>query len=128
MTRRRSCALAEGLWGPSTDLSQSSPLQSLLPSRMSLLKTLLTAAALGATAYIRGLGKKVSDAGAVPAKSGTKPAKQTKVAAADIASAQEQLDRLQWVVPALTGALVAVSSYAGEQQRLSKVAKGLASR
>jgi hypothetical protein len=95
---------------------------------MSGLKTLLTAAALGATAYSRALGKKVSDAGAVPAKSGTKPAKRTKLVAADVAAAQEQLDRLQWVIPALTGALVALSSYAGEQQRPSEVAKGLASR
>jgi hypothetical protein len=95
---------------------------------MSALKTLLTAAALGATAYSRVLGKKLSDAGAVPSKSGTKPAKRTKLAAADVAAAQEQLDRLQWVIPALTGALVAVSSYAGEQQRPGEVAKGLASR
>jgi hypothetical protein len=95
---------------------------------MSILKTLLTAGALGVTAYSRMLGKKVSDAGAVPSKSGTKPAKRTKVLAADVAAAQEQLDRLQWVIPALTGALVAVSSYAGEQQRPSEVAQGVASR
>jgi hypothetical protein len=43
---------------------------------------------------------------------------------ADVAAAQEQLDTLQWVIPALTGALVVVSSYAGEQQRPSEVAKG----
>jgi hypothetical protein len=30
------------------------------------------------------------------------------------------------VVPALTGALVAVGSYAGEQQRPAEVARGLA--
>jgi hypothetical protein len=42
-----------------------------------------------------------------------------------VAAAQEQLDTLQWVIPALTGALVAVSSYAGEQQRPSEVAKGI---
>lgn len=95
---------------------------------MSVLKTLLTGSALAATAYSRALGKKVSAARAVPAKSGTKPAKRTKLAAADVASAQEQLDLLQWVVPALTGALVAVSSYAGEQQRPSEVAKGVSSR
>jgi hypothetical protein len=88
---------------------------------MSGLKTALTAAALGATAYSRVLGIRVSAGGAVPAKSGTKPSKRTK---ADIAQAQEQLDRLQWVIPALTGALVAVSSYAGEQQRPSEVLKG----
>jgi hypothetical protein len=89
---------------------------------MATLKTLLTAAALGATAYSRILGQKVSAAGAVPSKRGTKPSKRTKLAQADVAAAQE----LQWVIPALTGALVAISSYAGEQQRPSEVAKGLA--
>ena len=95
---------------------------------MSTLKTLLTAAALGATAYSRVLGQRVSAAGAVPSKSGTRPSKRTKVAQADVAAAQEQLDRLQWVIPALTGALVAISSYAGEQQRPGEVAKGLSGR
>jgi hypothetical protein len=93
---------------------------------MSALKTLLTVAALGATAYSRILGQKVSAAGSVPSKSGTKPSKRTKATKADVAAAQEQLDRLQWVIPALTGALVAVSSYAGEQQRPSEVAAGIA--
>ena len=92
---------------------------------MSTVKTLLTVAALGSTAYSRVLGQKVSSAGAVPSKSGTKPSKLTKAARADVAAAQEQLDTLQWVIPALTGALVAVSSYAGEQQRFSEVVKGL---
>jgi hypothetical protein len=32
------------------------------------------------------------------------------------------------VIPALTGALVVVSSYAGEQQRPSEVARGIATR
>jgi hypothetical protein len=92
---------------------------------MSVLKTALTAAALGVTAYSRALGQVVSGAGAVPARSGTKPAKRTK---AEVAAAQDRLDQLQWVVPALTGALVAVSSYAGEQQRPSEVARGVAQR
>lgn len=93
---------------------------------MSALKTLLTAAALGATAYSRVLGQRVSSAGAVPSKRGTKASKRTKLAQPDVAAAQDQLDTLQWVIPALTGALVALSSYAGEQQRPSEVAAGLA--
>jgi hypothetical protein len=95
---------------------------------MSTLKTLLTAAALGATAYSRVLGQRVSSAGAVPSKRGTKASKRTKLAQSDVAAAQDQLDTLQWVIPALTGALVALSSYAGEQQRPSEVAAGLSSR
>jgi len=92
---------------------------------MSTLKTLLTAAALGATAYSRVLGQRVS-AASPPSKRGTKPSRRTKALAPDVAAAQQQLDTLQWVIPALTGALVAVSSYAGEQQRPSEVAQGLA--
>ena len=96
---------------------------------MSALKTLVTAAALGATAYSRSLGIVVngpgSGAGNPSSRSGTKPTKRTK---AEIAAAQEQLDTLQWVIPALTGTLVAISSYAGEQQRPSEVVRGLAQR
>ena len=92
---------------------------------MSAAKTLLTAAALGVTAYSRALGKKVDSAGNPSARSGTKPTKLTK---AEVAQAMAQLDQLQWAVPALTGALVVVSSYAGEQQRASEVIKGVAAK
>ena len=92
---------------------------------MVLGKTALTAAALGATAYSRVLGRKVSQQTSVPALSGTEPASATP---RDVANAQRQLSALQWVIPALTGALVVVSSLAGEQQRATEVHKGLASR
>ena len=96
---------------------------------MSAVKTLVTAAALGATAYSRSLGIIVNGggggAGNPSARSGTKPTKRTK---AEIAAAQEQLDALQWIIPALTGTLVAISSYAGEQQRASEVLTGVAGR
>ena len=92
---------------------------------MAMLKTALTAAALGVTGYSRVLGKKVSEYSDVPAISGTEPAAITPP---DVAAAQKKLAILQWAVPALTGALVIVSSFAGEQQRASEVNKGLASR
>jgi len=92
---------------------------------MVVVKTALTAAALGATAYSRVLGRRVSEQTAVPAESGTTPSTITPEPAA---SAQRQLAVLQWVIPALTGAVVVVSSYAGEQQRASEVKKGLLSR
>jgi hypothetical protein len=90
--------------------------------QMSALKTALTAAALGVTAYSRVLGKIVSQGGATPSKKATKPSKRAR---GEVAAAQARLDRLQWVVPALTGALVVVSSYAGEQQRPSEVLRGI---
>jgi hypothetical protein len=92
---------------------------------MALAKTALTVAALGATGYSRVLGRKVSEKTDVPAASGTEPAPTTP---ADVAAAQKQLATLQWVVPALTGALVAVSAFAGEQQRYTEVKKGIAQR
>src|SRR5437763_6396944 len=88
---------------------------------MALTKTALTAAALGLTAYSRVLGRTVSEATDVPAESGTSP---TVTTPKKVANAQRQLAVLQWAVPALTGALVVVSSYAGEQQRPSEAKKG----
>ena len=92
---------------------------------MVLAKTALTAAALGATAYSRVLGKKVSQQTDVPAESGTEPAATTPP---EVAAAQRQLAMLQWAVPAITGALVVLSAFAGEQQRASEVQVGLARR
>ena len=88
---------------------------------MSLAKTALTAAAMGATAYSRLLGRKLAQAGDVPAEDGTTPAASTPP---DLAATQRKLKLMQWVVPATTGALLAVTSYAGEQQRASEVVKG----
>ena len=92
---------------------------------MALAKTALTAAALGVTAYSRMLGRKVSDETRMPVRSGTEPETGTPPA---VANAQKQLAALQWAVPALTGALVVVSSYAGEQQRASEVRRGVRQR
>jgi hypothetical protein len=92
---------------------------------MALAKTALTAAALGVTAYSRVLGKKVSEHHDVPVQDATTPSLATPD---DTAKAQSQLRVLQWVVPALTGTLVVVSSLAGEQQRAAEVSKGIFSR
>jgi hypothetical protein len=92
---------------------------------MALAKTALTAAALGITAYSRVLGRKVSEQTAVPAESGTEPAPSTPP---EVAAAQQQLRMLQWAVPAVTGALVVISAFAGEQERASEVHKGFAKR
>jgi len=92
---------------------------------MSLVKTGLTIAALGVTAYSRVLGKKVSQHSEVPVQDGTTPSEQTPD---DVAAAQKQLKALQWAVPTLTGALVVISSFAGEQQRSTPVLAGLRKR
>lgn len=89
-------------------------------------KTGLTIAALAATAYSRMLGRKVAERPDVPVESGTEPsAAETPD---EIAGAQRQLAVLQWAVPVLTGALVVVSAFAGEQQRASEAPKGMLGR
>ena len=92
---------------------------------MALAKTGLTVAALAVTGYSRLLGRKVADDTSVPALAGTEPAASTPN---DVAKAQKQLAALQWAVPALTGALIVISSLAGEQQRASEVKKGILAR
>jgi len=92
---------------------------------MALAKTALTAAALGVTAYARVLGRRVDEETRMPARSGTEPEAGTPPA---VAQAQRQLRALQWAVPALTGALVVVSSYAGEQERASEQKRGILAR
>jgi hypothetical protein len=92
---------------------------------MAVAKTALTAAALGVTAYSRMLGRTVASEIDMPAKSGTEAESGTPPHVAD---AQRKLAALQWAVPALTGALVMVSSFAGEQQRAMEQHKGVLSR
>jgi len=92
---------------------------------MTVVKTVVTGAALGVTAYSRFLGRKVSARTDVPVVSATEPDQNTPQ---DVAAAQRQLQVLQWAVPALTGALVVLSSLAGEQQRPSEVGRGLRRR
>lgn len=92
---------------------------------MSATKTALTVAACGASAYGGLLGKKISDAGDVPVEDGTNPSNTTP---ADTAQALRQQQLLQWVIPALTGALIVVSAAMGEQQRPGNVLSGVVSR
>jgi hypothetical protein len=45
-----------------------------------------------------------------------------------VAKAQRQLKVLQWVIPALTGAVLVVNARMGEQQRPAQVTGGLLGR
>ncbi len=92
---------------------------------MSIVKTGVTAAALGVTGWSRVLGSRVADSGDVAVADGTTP---TEATPDDVAAAQKQLDILQWVVPALTGALIVISAFAGEQQRPTNVISGVLQR
>ncbi len=92
---------------------------------MTVYKTAVTGAALGATGYSRVLGQKVISAGDVPVAGGTSPLPTTP---AEVATAQKQLKALQWVIPGLTGTLLGMNSYMGEQQRPEQVSKGTVGR
>jgi hypothetical protein len=65
------------------------------------------------------------------ARTGSKVADETRDAEADIASVQPDVRRLrvlQWSVPALTGALVVMDAFMGEQQRPNQVVRGTIGR
>jgi hypothetical protein len=91
----------------------------------STVKTALTVAALGTTAYARVLGKRLERAGDVPVEGGTTPNPATPD---EVARAQRQLTALQWVIPVPTGGLLIINARMGEQQRPTQVTKGLVRR
>jgi hypothetical protein len=88
-------------------------------------KTALTGAALAATAWSRTLGAKLDQAGEIPVEGGTDPSIDTPE---DVGQAQRQLKVLQWVIPALTGAVLVLNARMGEQQRPAQVTGGLLGR
>ena len=90
-----------------------------------VVKTALTGAALAATAWSRVLGAKLDQAGEVPVEGSTDPSGDTPE---DVAKAQRQLKVLQWVIPALTGAVLVLNARMGEQQRPAQVSRGLLGR
>jgi hypothetical protein len=91
----------------------------------SMVKAGLTAAALGATAYARILGKRVERNQGSPAAGGAAP---TAATPSDVARAQRQLAVLQWAIPALTGGMVICDAVLGEQERPGQVAAGIIGR
>jgi hypothetical protein len=94
-------------------------------AQATVVKTALTGAALAATAWSRALGAKLEEAGEVPVEGGTDPSIDT---AEDVAKAQRQLKVLQWVIPALTGAVLVLNARMGEQQRPTQATSGLLGR
>ncbi|MFG2320260.1 hypothetical protein [Streptomyces tendae] len=76
-------------------------------------KTVVTAAALAATAYARVLGKKVEWASSSNPDDAEKGARHP----IDVGKARRQLACVQWTVPALTGCLVVLNALHGELQR-----------
>ena len=94
-------------------------------ARMSVVKTGLTVAALAVTGYSRMLGMKLEKAGDPPVAGTTEPNHETPK---PVAATQRQLRVLQWAIPALTGALIVVTAFAGEQQKPGQVVRGMLNR
>lgn len=93
--------------------------------RMSVAKTALTVAALAVTGYSRMLGMRLEKAGQPPVAGVTEPRPDTP---RTVASSQRQMKVLQWAIPAVTGALIVVTSFAGEQQKPGQVFRGVLGR
>lgn len=83
-------------------------------------KTLLTGAAVAASAYSRVLGKKIELA------SSDSPDDMRKAAEhpIDTDKARRDLARVQWVLPTLTGGLIVLNALHGEQQRPAAQLRG----
>lgn len=88
-------------------------------------KAAVTGVALGATGYAWYLGTKLGEAGSVSAAGGTVPSGETP---ADVVAVQQQLRALQWAIPVSTGAVIALSALAGEQQRADQQLAGTVGR
>lgn len=111
--------LAGGAWLLTGNKSRIMSQQGVLAATAT--KAGLTAAALGMTAYTRVLGEDVMKAGDTPSHGATTPSEQTEAKAA---AAQRKLHTLQWTVPALTGAVLVLNAYMGEQQRMTEQLRG----
>lgn len=88
-------------------------------------KTVLTLAAIGTTAYSGLLGARLARAEKTHTDGGTVPSATTPDG---IAAVQQQLRGLQWATPVLTAAIVALAAQQGEQQRPTQVLGGVTDR
>jgi len=79
-----------------------------------IVKSALTGAAVGLTAYSGALGRKVAQHADEGAEGATEP---HPVASEELGKAQRQLRLTQWAIPVDTGALVVLGAQQGEQQR-----------
>jgi len=88
-------------------------------------KTVLTGAAIASTVYSGILGAHLAEQTDAPVEAATVPGAQTP---RQVARSQQQLRVLQWVTPALTGALIVLGAQQGEQQKPAEIAKGVAAK
>lgn len=92
-------------------------------ARSSAIKAALTAAGAGVSVWSVMLNRAMAAAGPVPVAGATEPGAMTP---AGVAATQQQLKVVQWLNPAVAGAIIAVGSWMSEQQRASQVVPGVA--
>lgn len=95
-------------------------------SANTVVKTAVTAAAIGTTAYSGMLGAKIAkDAAHQPTGGAAVPNTDTP---SQTATLQQQQRLLQWLTPVLTGVIVILGAQQGEQQRPGEQLRGLRDR
>ena len=90
-----------------------------------VIKAVLTVAAMASTAYSGVLGAQLANADPGHVSSGTVPSEATPERDARV---QQQLRVLQWATPVLTGALIVLGAQQGEQQKAGQVLTGKATK
>jgi len=90
--------------------------------RSSAVKTALTAAGLGVSAWSTVLNRKMAAAGPVPVQGSTEASATTPP---EVAATLKQLKLVQWLNPLIAGAIVGVGAWQEEQKRTSQVVPGL---
>jgi hypothetical protein len=93
--------------------------------RSTAVKTGLTAAGLGVSAWSAALNRKMASAGDVPVAGATEVSASTPE---DVAKAMRQLKLVQWLNPLVAGAVIATGSWQSEQQRATQVVPGVVKR
>lgn len=94
-------------------------------AKSSAIKTVVTGAVVGLSAWSAVLNRKMAASLPVPVAGATEPSAATPP---DVARTQSQLKLVQWLDPAVGLALVAITSWQSEQQRATEVAKGTVQR
>jgi hypothetical protein len=87
-----------------------------------VVKSVLTVAAMATSIASGALGAKIGAKAPVPSTTATEPSAGTPQ---DVAAAQHGQKPLQWVNPALTGALIVLAAQQGEQQRTASTVRGV---
>lgn len=90
--------------------------------RSTAVRTVLTGAGIGLSAWSLALNRKLAAAGPVPVLGATEPSVATPP---DVAAAQRQLKVVQWLHPLVAGGIIAVGSWQDEQKRATQTVPGL---